>query len=161
MKLLLVFLAAMRLVAAGDFALDFLPANTKVVFGIHVPAIAGSALFKDAGTGALKVSEEWLKLLAIAGFDPLHDIDEILLASPADNEKAAALLVLRGRFDLARMGAGAARYRRHAGSACRHRPARKRRANGCPVSGARPIAARALRRVGHGRAQRGLRGAHR
>jgi hypothetical protein len=50
-------------------------------------------------------------MVAIHGFDPLHDIDEVLLASPADNEKAAALLVVRGRFDLARMGAGATRYR--------------------------------------------------
>jgi phospholipase C len=29
----------MRLLAAGDFASDFFPANTKVVFGVRVPAI--------------------------------------------------------------------------------------------------------------------------
>ena len=110
MKLVLVALAAARLVAAGDFASDFFPANTKVVFGIRVPAIVESALFKDAGTGAQKLSEDWLKVVAITGFDPLHDIDEVLLASPADKENAPALLVLRGRFDLARLGAGAARY---------------------------------------------------
>jgi hypothetical protein len=109
MRLFLVALVAARL-AAGDLALDLLPANTKVVFGMRVPAIVESALFKDAGTGAQKLSEEWLKLVATTGFDPLHDIDEVLMASPADNEKAAALIVLRGRFDLARMGAGATRY---------------------------------------------------
>jgi hypothetical protein len=110
MKSALVALVAVRLLAAGDLTSDFFPANTKVVFGVRVPAIVESALFKDSGTGAQKLSEEWLKVVAITGFDPLHDIDEILLASPADNEKAAALLVLRGRFDLARLGAGAARY---------------------------------------------------
>ena len=88
----------------------FLPSDTKVVFGIRVPAIVESAIFKDAGTGAQKLSEDWLKLVAITGFDPLHDIDEVLMASPADKENAPALLVLRGRFDLARMGAGAPRY---------------------------------------------------
>ena len=110
MKLVLVALVAAQLAAAGDFVLDFLPANTKVVFGIRVRTIVESALFKDAGTGAQKMSADWLKLVAITGFDPLHDIDEVLMASPADRENAPALLVLRGRFDVARMGAGAPRY---------------------------------------------------
>jgi hypothetical protein len=110
MKLALVAFAAVRLVAAGDLASEFFPADTKVVFGIRVPAIVESALFKDAGAGAQKLSEDWLKVVAITGFDPLHDIDEVLLASPADDEKAAALLVLRGRFDLARLSAGATSY---------------------------------------------------
>ena len=110
MKFALVTFVAVRLVAASDLASDFFPPNTKVVFGVRVPAIVESALFKDTGTGAQKLSEDWLKVVAVTGFDPLHDIDEVLLASPADNEKAAALLVLRGRFDLARLSAGATRY---------------------------------------------------
>jgi hypothetical protein len=51
-----------------------------------------------------------MKLVAITGFDPLHDIDEILIFSAADNDKAAALIAARGRFNLERMGAGAKRY---------------------------------------------------
>src|ERR1035441_10178516 len=110
MKLVMVALVAARLLSAGDFATDFLPAGTKVVFGMNIPAITESAIFKDAGTGAQKMSEEWLKLVAITGFNPLHDIDEVLMVSPADTEKAATLLIPRGRFDLPRMGAGASRY---------------------------------------------------
>ena len=110
MRLVLVALAAARLVAAADSGLDFLPSDTKVVFGIHVSAIVESAIFKDAGAGTQKLGEDWLKLVAITGFDPLHDIDEILMASPADKENAPALLVVRGRFNLERMGAGAPRY---------------------------------------------------
>lgn len=110
MKLLLVALAAARLLAAGDPTLDFLPANTKVVFGVRVSAIRESAAFKDTGTGAQKLGEDWSKLVAFTGFDPLHDIDEVLAASPADRENAPALLILRGRFDLARMAAAAPRY---------------------------------------------------
>jgi hypothetical protein len=110
MRLVLVALAAVRLVAAADSRLDFLPPDTKVVFGIHVSAIVESAIFKDSGAGTQKLGEDWLKMVAITGFDPLHDIDEILMASPADKENAPALLVLRGRFNLERMGAGATRY---------------------------------------------------
>jgi hypothetical protein len=111
MRLVLVALVAARLVAAGDSPLNFLPANTKVVMGIRVSAIRDSALFKDAGTDAQKLAEEWTKLVALTGFDPIHDIDEILIFSPADNEKAATLIAVRGRFNLERMGAGARRYR--------------------------------------------------
>jgi hypothetical protein len=110
MRLVLVALAAVRLVAAADSGLDFLPADTKVVFGIHVSAIVESAIFKDAGADTKRLGEDWLKVVAITGFDPLHDIDEILIASPADKQQAPALLVLRGRFNLERMGAGAPRY---------------------------------------------------
>jgi hypothetical protein len=110
MKLVLVALVAARLVAAEAPTLNFLPADTKVVIGIRVSAIRESELFKDAGTDARKMGEEWMKLAAITGFDPLHDIDEILIASPADNEKAATLLAVRGRFNLERMGAGAKHY---------------------------------------------------
>ncbi len=110
MKVVLAALVAAKLVAAGDFASDLFPANTKVVLGLRVPAIVDSPLFKDMGADAKKLGDDWLKVVAFTGFDPLHDIDEVLIASPADNEKAAALLVVRGRFDLARMGAGAPRY---------------------------------------------------
>ena len=110
MRLVLVALVAARLVAAGGSALNFLPADTKVVIGIRVSAIRESALFKDAGTDAQKLSDEWMKLVAITGFDPIRDIDEILIFSPADYEKAAALMAVRGRFNLERMGAGARRY---------------------------------------------------
>jgi hypothetical protein len=110
MKLVLAALMAAQVVVAGDSVIEFLPANTKVVMGIRVAPIVDSALFKDVGADVKKLGEEWLKVVAITGFDPLHDIDEIVLASPADNEKAQALLVVRGRFDLSRMGAGSPRY---------------------------------------------------
>ena len=110
MRLVLVALVAARLVAAGGPALNFLPADTKGVIGIRVSAIRESALFKDAGTDARKLGDEWMKMVAITGFDPIHDIDEILIFSAADNDKAAALIAVRGRFNLERLGAGAKRY---------------------------------------------------
>src|ERR1035441_8379849 len=96
-------------VAAGDSALNFLPADTKVVIGIRVSAIRESALFKDAGTDARKLGDEWMKMVAITGFDPIHDIDEILIFSAAGNDKADALIAVRGGFNLERLGAAGKR----------------------------------------------------
>jgi hypothetical protein len=110
MRLVLVALAAARLVAAGESGLDFLPSDTKVVFGVRMSAIVESPMFKEAGAGTQKLGEDWLKMVAVTGFDPLHDIDEVLLDSPADKQNAPALLVVCGRFNLERMGAGAPRY---------------------------------------------------
>ena len=55
------------------------------------------------------MTEEWLKLVAIAGFDPLHDIDEVLVAASGDKAKADALVILRGRFNFTRLSEGAPR----------------------------------------------------
>ena len=49
MKLVLAALVAAQLVAAGDFASELFPANTKVVFGIRVAGIVDSALFQGRG----------------------------------------------------------------------------------------------------------------
>jgi hypothetical protein len=110
MRLLLVALVAARMVTAADSALNFLPADTSIVIGIRVSAIRESALFKDVGTDAQKLGDDWMKLVAITGFDPIHDIDEILIFAPAANPNAAALIAVRGRFNLERMGVGAQHY---------------------------------------------------
>jgi hypothetical protein len=40
---------------------------SKVVFGLRVSAIVESAAFKDAGTGAQKLSEEWTRVFVLPG----------------------------------------------------------------------------------------------
>jgi hypothetical protein len=74
-----------------------------------VKGIVESSLFKDAAAGAPQMTEEWLKLVALAGFDPLHDIDEVLIAASGDKAKADALVILRGRFNFTRLAEGAPR----------------------------------------------------
>ena len=100
------------MVFGADFALqDYLPPDTKVVMGLRVRALTESSLFQETGTQQRKtLTESWTKLTAVTGFDPLRDIDEVLLTSPADRENAPALVVLRGRFNLDRLGAGAELY---------------------------------------------------
>ena len=110
MRLVLVALAAVRLVAAADSGLDFLPSDTKVVFGIHVSAIVESAIFKDSGADTQKA---W-RGLAEGGGDhrvrPAARHRRSPDGLPRGQGEAPALLVLRGRFNLERMGAGAPRY---------------------------------------------------
>ncbi len=111
MKCVWIALAAARFLLAADFALqDYLPSDTKVVMGLRVRALTESSLFQENSASAKTLSENWTKLTAFTGFDPLRDVDEVLLTSSADRQNAPALLVVRGRFNLEQLGAGAERY---------------------------------------------------
>src|ERR1017187_6575105 len=114
---LLVPLLAVRAVPAADAALtDFFPAGTKVVLGINVRKGAESPLAQAGLTQAKAqvqsqaAAADWLKLASLAGFDPLRDIDEVLVATNAEGQNPPSLIVVRGRFDVARLAAGARRY---------------------------------------------------
>jgi hypothetical protein len=105
-------LLAARLLPGADAGLpDFLPTGTKVVIGVRLRAITGSPLFQGVASQAMSAGSDWMTIASMIGFDPLKDIDEILIASTADRQNAPALLVVRGRFDVARLSAGANRYR--------------------------------------------------
>ena len=111
MKLILTALAAARLLACADFALpDLLPPDAKFVIGIRVRSLLESALVRSAGGDANALSDAWLKQAALTGFDPLNDLDEALITSPADRENAPTLILLHGRFNLQKLEAGAERY---------------------------------------------------
>ena len=114
---LLVLLAAVRAVPAADAApTDFFPAGTKVVFGINVRKIAESPLAQAGLTQARAqvqsqaAAADWLKLAAVAGFDPLRDIDEVLVATNGEGQNPPSLIVASGRFNVARLAVGAKRY---------------------------------------------------
>ena len=47
----------------------------------------------------------------LAGFDPFHDVDEILLASTAEGPNPPSLVVMTGRFNAAAFSSGGKRYR--------------------------------------------------
>jgi len=80
-----------------------------VAFGINVRNLVDSPLAQGLSE-ADGLRPEWLKLTSHAGFDPLRDIDELLLASSGEGQNAPAIVVLRGRFNVARLGAGAKAY---------------------------------------------------
>ena len=114
---LLVFLLAVRAIPAADRSLtDFFPAGTKVVFGINVRKVAESPLAQagltqaKAQVQAQAAAADWLRIASLAGFDPLRDIDEVLVATNGEGQNPPSLIVVTGRFDVARLAQGAKRY---------------------------------------------------
>ena len=101
----LLLLAVRPSVAAEPFAeylAPYLSPETKVVIGIQVRTLA-PALPADLGP-ALSAQ------MKFAGFDPLKDLDEVIVTANGTGDNAPVLAVLRGRFQLERMGRGAKRY---------------------------------------------------
>jgi hypothetical protein len=102
--------AADAVPTADPVPTDYFPPETKVVFGIRIHNILASSLVRGFMAGAQAAGADWLKQVSLPGFDPLRDIDEVLIASSGEGQKPPALLVLSGRFDVAHLAAGARRY---------------------------------------------------
>ena len=95
---------------AGDAALtECFPPGTKIVFGVSVRSLLDSPVVKSLESDVQKMSSEMLKSQPIpmlelvksgplAGFDPLKDIDDVMVAGTAAKEKSTGLVFLRGRF---------------------------------------------------------------
>ncbi|HEX8983999.1 MAG TPA: hypothetical protein VF767_01155 [Bryobacteraceae bacterium] len=77
----------------------FAPLDSGALIGINLEQIRASSLGKTILAKAASDNADLKKFIALAGFDPLRDIDEILIAAPGRNDKARGLFLLRGRFD--------------------------------------------------------------
>jgi hypothetical protein len=109
--LLSVFLLALPAYTAEDSgAFDLLPPGARIVFGMRVRAVVNSTLAQSLSSEIQGASGDWQKLIAGAGFDPLHDLDEVVLASTGEGKEAPVLIVARGTFDTARLTANAKPY---------------------------------------------------
>jgi hypothetical protein len=99
--------------------LDWLPADTEMVFTINVRQLVDSPLFKKHALAhvrsALKEHEQLRDVLEDLGFDPLKDLDRITAGSPGGKARDRGLLIARGRFDVAR-------FRKKAEEAARDHP---------------------------------------
>ena len=103
-------LAARAVPAAGLPLTDFLPPDTKTVFGFRVHDIAASPLAPILTAPALASGAVWLKMVWASGFDPLRDIDEVLISTSGAGPNPAAIILVKGRFDIARLTEGVRRY---------------------------------------------------
>ena len=109
--LLLPLLLAAPSFCADDVQLvDLLPSDTQVVFGVHVRTVVDSELARNLTAELKGQAADWEKLLATSGFDPLHDLDEVLIASTGAGKKAPTLIVARGTFDVAKLAPNAEQY---------------------------------------------------
>jgi hypothetical protein len=90
-------------VRAGDVD-KYLPDDTEVVVTLNVKQITDSPLFKKNGVDAvqqlIKDNEEVNDVLKDLGFDPLTDVDRIVISSPGGDENDKGLIIIHGRFDL-------------------------------------------------------------
>jgi hypothetical protein len=85
--------------ADGPDLIRFVPPDSGVLIGINLEQIRaskfGQTLLAKTGAGNAQLKA----FIALAGFDPLKDINEIVIASPAKGQKTAGLFLLSGSFD--------------------------------------------------------------
>jgi hypothetical protein len=87
----------------------YIPADAKVVIGLQVRGILDS-LAQGLGADIKARSSSFLAETPLAGFDLMKDLDEVVVATSGAGEKPPALAILRGRFDVQKFSANAARY---------------------------------------------------
>lgn len=105
--------AAALLPASAAEVDSFLPDDAGAVVSIDVKAFLGSPLFKKhleaAYRAQLQANPELQQLLTTLGWDPLNDLATVVAAGPPGvAARDQALVIVRGRFDLARIEAVAA-----------------------------------------------------
>lgn len=107
-----VFAACLLALPARAADVDkLLPDDSSVVVTIDVRQILDSALVKKHGLApaekALKNNADLEKILSAAGFDPLKHLTTVTLALESDLAANKGLVILRGKFDSARIAARA------------------------------------------------------
>jgi len=97
-------LAAPLYCAEENSLVNLLPADSQAFFGVDVHALVNSELFKNVAPDvqARLPQSEWQKVIPAIGFDPLHDVDEVLVATTGPGKNPPSLIVARGNFDGAR-----------------------------------------------------------
>jgi len=114
----LVSVAVLTLVAtapARAIEVDkYLPADSETLVVINVKQVVGSQLIKKHALkqiqDAIKDQESTAKILEALGFDPLKDLDRILMAAPAGGEQDKALVVAYGKYDVEKFKTEAEKY---------------------------------------------------
>jgi hypothetical protein len=87
----------------------FLPDDTEIVVTLNVRQLLDSELFRkyalEKARDALKENSDVEDVLKDLGFDPFKDLDQVIVASPTGGESDRGLLIVHGRFDLAKFKA--------------------------------------------------------
>lgn len=101
---LLICAALIPAAAAADSSLlGLAPADSEALIGINVRQILASDFGKMVMAQATGTGHPEVKAFADqGGFDPMHDLDEILIAAPA-KQNPNALFLMRGKFDAAKL----------------------------------------------------------
>src|SRR5215472_4960446 len=93
--------------AADLQLLDLVMPGAKVIAGVNVQQAKGTQfgqyVLNQLGTNDADLQ----KLIALTGFDPRRDVDEVLVASDGAAHSHTGLAVARGTFDAGRITAAA------------------------------------------------------
>lgn len=100
---LLVLLAAWRLPAADPELLKLAMPDAAVLVGVRLDQIRTSPLGRTMYSQIDSQESEFRKAVALLGFNPLTDLNEILIAGPAATGAQQVLVLVRGAFDPARL----------------------------------------------------------
>lgn len=93
--------------AEGD---KYLPSGTQLVVTLNVKQMLDSSLVKkdlDKIQQALKGAGEAQQVMTALGFDPLKDLDSIVVAAVGADDQEKVMLLARGKFDTAKFKAKA------------------------------------------------------
>src|SRR6266487_3583266 len=85
--------------AADAQLLRLVMPDAKVVSGIDFDRVKTTPFGQFVLSQLPARDSAFTQFVAATGFDPLQDIHEVVMASPADLQKRSGLLLVRGRFD--------------------------------------------------------------
>lgn len=108
--LLILAAAAPAFPAEAPSLIDLLPANSQIVFGVHVRQLLDSKLAQSLSAEMKSSGAELKALIPASGFNFETDLDEILLASTGEGKNPPVLVAARGTFAVDQLAAGATPY---------------------------------------------------
>lgn len=106
----LCLLAPISLGAADAALPGFLPPGARVLFGLRVRSLIDALAAQGIGKEAQGTLSGLLAQTPLVGFDPFHDVDEILLASTGEGQNPSTLMVMTGRFNAAAFSSEGTRF---------------------------------------------------
>jgi len=105
-----------RCSAEASESTRYLPADTEVVAFVNVRQLVDAPLVKKRALEPLKAAvkkhADAQHFLSAAGLDPLQDIQGLLIAGPGSKSTEQVLVIMKGNFDLARIGTVAEEFAR-------------------------------------------------
>ena len=105
-KSLLALLLAASVAAAADPALlSHVPPDAKVFAGANLSRFLASPFGKTVLDQAQSAQPQIQQFVQAAGFDPFRDMQEFLVASAGTQKQDQGLVLVKGVFDPARLGA--------------------------------------------------------
>ena len=99
------FLIAGLSQAADPALVELVMPDAAVVVGINVARIKSSPIGQSIVSQIQPTHTALKQLVELTGFDPLRDLDEILIAVPPGKTQGRGLVLLRGSFDPSRLPA--------------------------------------------------------